>query len=130
MIFSLGKFVRKIDFFTIHYIFLSEEVWMLIWLFHLKVTLASLGFAVKVYDDLKYGEVYDVLSEAADDDHTDHSCLVVAVMSHGDEGVIYAKDHSYKPEQLWTPFAGDKCATLVGKPKLFFIQVGRTKRNI
>lgn len=45
-------------------------------------------------------------------------------MSHGDAGMIHARDHSYKPETLWSPFTGDKCRTLAGKPKVFFIQVG------
>lgn len=56
-------------------------------------------------------------------DHSDNSCLVIVALTHGESGAIYAKDHSYKVESLWSPFTGDKCATLVGKPKLFFIQV-------
>lgn len=56
-------------------------------------------------------------------DHTDNDCLVIAVLSHGEHGIIYAKDGVYKPESLWTPFTADKCQTLAGKPKLFFIQV-------
>lgn len=49
--------------------------------------------------------------------------MVIAVMSHGESGYIHARDHKYKPETLWNPFTGDKCATLAGKPKVFFIQV-------
>jgi caspase-like apoptosis-related cysteine protease len=47
----------------------------------------------------------------------------MAVLSHGEQGIIYAKDGAYKPEdKLWGRFTGDKCVTLAGKPKLFFIQ--------
>lgn len=47
----------------------------------------------------------------------------MAVLSHGETGIIYAKDAPYKPEdKLWGRFTGDKCVTLAGKPKLFFIQ--------
>jgi caspase-like apoptosis-related cysteine protease len=44
-------------------------------------------------------------------------------MSHGDDGILYAKDQQYKPEKLWSHFTSDQCPTLAGKPKLFFIQV-------
>jgi caspase-like apoptosis-related cysteine protease len=47
----------------------------------------------------------------------------MVILSHGDKGIIYAKDGVYKPEdKLWERFTDDKCPTLVGKPKLFFIQ--------
>lgn len=47
----------------------------------------------------------------------------MAVLSHGEQGIIYAKNGAYKPEDmLWGRFTGDKCLTLAGKPKLFFIQ--------
>ena len=58
----------------------------------------------------------------ANEDHSDRDCVVVAVMSHGDDGILYAKDQQYKPEKLWSYFTSDQCPTLAGKPKLFFIQ--------
>jgi caspase-like apoptosis-related cysteine protease len=60
---------------------------------------------------------------AAQSDHLDCDCFVLAVLSHGEMGIIYARDTAYKPEALWTPFTGDKCPSLAGKPKLFFLQV-------
>ena len=60
---------------------------------------------------------------AAQSDHSDCDCFVLTVLSHGEMGIIYARDVAYKPESLWTPFTGDKCRTLAGKPKLFFLQV-------
>lgn len=50
-------------------------------------------------------------------------CLVICVLSHGEEGLIFANDAAYKHEDLWQKFTADKCTTLAGKPKLFFIQV-------
>jgi caspase-like apoptosis-related cysteine protease len=38
-------------------------------------------------------------------------------------GILYGRDTAYKPEALWDPFTADKCPSLAGKPKLFFIQV-------
>lgn len=56
-------------------------------------------------------------------DYSDYDCMLMAVLSHGENGIIYAKDAPYKPEdKLWGRFTGDKCVTLAGKPKLFFIQ--------
>lgn len=47
----------------------------------------------------------------------------MVVLSHGDQGIISAKDGAYKPEdKLWGRFTDEKCSTLAGKPKLFFIQ--------
>ncbi|GFG28539.1 hypothetical protein Cfor_05804, partial [Coptotermes formosanus] len=59
----------------------------------------------------------------AQTDHSDCDCFVLAVLSHGERGIIYSRDTFYKPEALWTPFTADKCPTLAGKPKLFFLQV-------
>jgi hypothetical protein len=50
--------------------------------------------------------------------------MYFAVLSHGELGILYASDHPYKPESLWGHFTADKCPTLAGKPKMFFIQVG------
>ena len=58
----------------------------------------------------------------ADMDHSQHDCLIIAVLSHGELGLLYSHDTSYKPETIWTHFTADKCPTLAGKPKLFFIQ--------
>ena len=37
--------------------------------------------------------------------------------------MIYGKDRSERLENLTRNFKGDRCKSLVGKPKLFFIQV-------
>jgi len=55
-------------------------------------------------------------------DHSQHDCLIVAVLSHGELGLLYAHDTAYKADSLWYHFTPDKCPTLAGKPKLFFIQ--------
>lgn len=47
-------------------------------------------------------------------DHSKRDCVVVCVLSHGEMGVIYARDSYYKPESLWSNFTGDKCPTLAG----------------
>ena len=51
------------------------------------------------------------------------------MLSHGSEGNIYAYDKAYETSVLWEQFTGDKCPSLIGKPKLFFLQAcqGRLK---
>ena len=48
---------------------------------------------------------------------------LVVVLSHGKEGNLYSSDSQYPTQTVWEKFAGDSCATLLDKPKLFFIQV-------
>lgn len=89
---------------------------------NLKRTMKDLGFEVEVHDNLKSKDITKILDQAAQSDHSDCDCFVVAVLSHGEKGIIYARDTPYKPESLWTPFTADKCPSLAGKPKLFFLQ--------
>jgi caspase-like apoptosis-related cysteine protease len=67
--------------------------------------------------------LFCILFPVAQSDHSDADCFLLAVLSHGEMGIIHARDNPYKPESLWTPFTADKCPTLAGKPKLFFLQV-------
>jgi hypothetical protein len=53
--------------------------------------------------------------------HEDCDCFAVAILSHGDEGFVYGTDGVIDVKKLVEPLAVSK--TLVGKPKLFFIQV-------
>ncbi|XP_062707569.1 caspase isoform X3 [Aedes albopictus] len=69
----------------------------------------------------------DTVSEM---DHSKSDCLLVAVLSHGEEGEeIYAYDKPYQISSLWTFFTGDQCRTLAGKPKIFIIQASRGNAN-
>jgi hypothetical protein len=64
-------------------------------------------------------------------DHNDVDVLIVIFMSHGgisenDIEFVSLYDQYMCTAQLWEPFTGDKCPTVEGKPKLFFIQVKET----
>lgn len=61
----------------------------------------------------------------ANEDHSNADCLLICVSTSGDDDVLNAKDGSYKPEELWAPFTGDKCKTLAGKPKIIIAQASR-----
>uniref|UniRef100_A0A182QPI7 Caspase family p20 domain-containing protein n=1 Tax=Anopheles farauti TaxID=69004 RepID=A0A182QPI7_9DIPT len=70
-------------------------------------------------------ELFSVLKRLAVEDHTESDCLLVMVMTHGDKDVLYAYDGPYSVDRLWENFMGNGCPTLLGKPKLFFVQACR-----
>ncbi|XP_071577620.1 caspase-1 isoform X1 [Temnothorax nylanderi] len=89
---------------------------------NLTLALKNLGFEVNDFHNLTHKDVVKQLERAAEMDHSEHDCLVIAVLSHGELGLLYAHDTAYKADSLWHYFTADKCQSLAGKPKLFFIQ--------
>jgi len=89
---------------------------------NLRITLRQLDFEVRVYNDLPFKEMERILEELANDNHSDADCIFISVLSHGELGILYASDQPYKPDRLWGHFNAEKCPTLAGKPKLFFVQ--------
>merc|ERR1719295_103816 len=62
--------------------------------------------------------------------NADSDCLLVAVLSHGDDhDLIAAQDEWYVDEDLWSPFLAENCPSLRGKPKLFFLNVCRGNKQ-
>lgn len=94
----------------------------------LKASLDSLGFDVRIYTDPAIKTITTTLQSTAAEDHTDADCLIVVAMSHGESGLLHSTDSLYPVDMLWTPFTGDRCSSLAGKPKLFFIQACRGVR--
>lgn len=92
---------------------------------HLTQAIKYLGFSdqdIHCFEDLSYSELAKQLETFSELDHSKNDCLFVAICSHGDQGIIYARDKKFRVEELWEPFIGNKCPSLAGKPKLFFIQ--------
>lgn len=89
---------------------------------NLRINLRQLDFDVEVHDDLPFKDIERILESASMEDHSDADCIFVAVLSHGELGILYSVDQPYKPDRLWSHFAADKCPSLAGKPKLFLIQ--------
>jgi hypothetical protein len=64
-----------------------------------------------------------VLKRLAAEDHTLYDCFVCCILSHGGtDEVSGVNNKSVSIKKITSYFRGDKCQTLVGKPKLFFIQ--------
>ncbi|XP_077158392.1 caspase-3 isoform X3 [Paroedura picta] len=88
-------------------------------------TFRNLGYTVKPYNDLTCKQMVDVLQNVSKDDHSKENCLVCVLLSHGEDGLIYGTDGPLELKMLTSLFRGDRCKTLAGKPKLFFIQACR-----
>ncbi|XP_033870423.3 caspase-3-like [Acipenser ruthenus] len=83
------------------------------------------GYKVKVFNDQTCRQIEQCLQSIAREDHSKEASFVCALLSHGDEGVLYGTDGCIEIKRLTSFFKGDRCKTLVGKPKLFFIQACR-----
>ncbi|XP_031135986.1 caspase-3-like [Sander lucioperca] len=88
-------------------------------------TFSELGYKISVNTDQTVEEMKQLLSSASKEDHSKSASFACVLLSHGDEGVIYGTDGFEKLEKLTKYFKGDRCKSLVGKPKLFFIQACR-----
>ncbi|CAH1178888.1 unnamed protein product [Phaedon cochleariae] len=83
----------------------------------------KLDFDVHLFNDLRLEEIEFQVDFAVQTDHNKYDCFVMVVLSHGDVDKLSAKDQNYNPKEvLFDRFTSDKCLSLAGKPKLFFIQ--------
>ena len=91
---------------------------------NLTQTLSALGFTVKVHVDRESSEIEAILKEVQEENHSDADCVLVAMLTHGDEeGFLYdSRGWKFLPSKLWTPFTADLCPSLAGKPKIFLVQ--------
>ncbi|KAM4558518.1 caspase-8 isoform 1-T4 [Odontesthes bonariensis] len=82
-----------------------------------------LDFEVQILRDCDSKKILSVLQQLSREDHSHVDCLVCCVLSHGTEGKVYGVDgYTVEITKLMDPFDGQKCPSLVEKPKLFFIQ--------
>lgn len=70
--------------------------------------------------------LFPCLSVVSKEDHSNSASFVCVFLSHGDDGVIYGTDGFEKFENLTKYLKGNQCRSLLGKPKLFFIQVSNS----
>ncbi|ESO87340.1 hypothetical protein LOTGIDRAFT_210703 [Lottia gigantea] len=107
--------------------------------------LRGLNFTAEKHEDKTTGEISKIFEKVAAEDHSDADCLVVSLMSHGGkEGISGTdfnrrnfmqlqdeRDGNYRSagvlelSDIIDPFKGDKCPTLVGKPKIFILNACR-----
>ncbi|XP_055015519.1 caspase-3-like isoform X1 [Boleophthalmus pectinirostris] len=90
-----------------------------------KETFGALGYKVIVHKDLTKKEMKQELEKVSKEDHSGNASFVCVILSHGKEEGICGTDDIVTLEKLTRYFKGDQCRTLIGKPKLFFLQVCR-----
>ncbi|NXD02224.1 CASP6 protein, partial [Certhia familiaris] len=95
---------------------------------NLKRSLTDLGFEVRLFDDLKAKDVEQKLNEASREKHSNADCFVCVFLTHGDGEHVYAYDDKIEIQKITDIFRGDKCQSLVGKPKIFIIQACRGEK--
>ncbi len=90
-------------------------------------TLTSIGMKVQAYDNLTTAKILEKVARVAQEDHSNDSCIVVAILTHGgildSQQILYSYDGTYKLRELIEACTSEKCKTLHGKPKIFFVQV-------
>ena len=79
----------------------------------------DLGFIVERYDNPTKSKIREALRDAANEDYSNLSCCACALLSHGEERVIYGTDGFMNIKDLTSLF---RTKGLAGKPKLFFFQ--------
>ena len=84
-------------------------------------------FQVFSYENLKSNEIIELMKQASGKDHSKFNCFAVVILTHGNHGVLYDTDNEEVSidKQVIEPFRGEKCPTLLDKPKLFIFQACR-----
>ncbi|VDI13881.1 Hypothetical predicted protein, partial [Mytilus galloprovincialis] len=86
-------------------------------------TFCRLGFIVKIYNDFTVKDMAAVMHGLSRLDHSKYNAVVVCILSHGGEHVVYGVDgKEIAIRYLTSFFRSSKCKSLANKPKLFFIQ--------
>jgi hypothetical protein len=85
----------------------------------------SLNYSVRPpYIDKTEAEMREDINKYATDDYTSYGCLIVFIMSHGDGSKIISSDSAIIDlNEFIAPL--NRNASLMSKPKVFFIQVCR-----
>ncbi|NWV17005.1 CASP6 protein, partial [Origma solitaria] len=96
---------------------------------NLERSLTHLGFEVRSFDNLKADEMRQKIHEASMEDHSNADCFVCVFLSHGEDDHIYAHNDKIKIQTITDMFRGNKCQSLVGKPKIFIIQACRGDKH-
>jgi len=86
----------------------------------------GLGFDVDVQNNVTAAKMLQDVSKIASEDHSKEDCFAMAILSHGgDGGLIYGTDAAIDLDRLIQPLKGNGCSSLIGKPKIVFIQACR-----
>ncbi|KAM6999929.1 caspase-3-like [Tautogolabrus adspersus] len=86
---------------------------------------SGLGYKIKFANDQTVEQMKELMMSVSQEDHSFNASFVCVLLSHGEEGGLFGIDGFEKLENFTKYFKGDRCKSLAGKPKLFFIQACR-----
>nr|ACV32168.1 caspase-8 [Lethenteron camtschaticum] len=82
-----------------------------------------LGFKILLHNNLTVGEMKETLISCSNMNHQNHDVFVCCILTHGEINCVFGSDgKSLMITQVTSYFNGSACKSLLGKPKLFFIQ--------
>lgn len=84
-----------------------------------------LQFEVTLLHNQTTMEMLQRVANVAAENHHDSDCFALVILSHGREELVYGRDGFVKLSTLIEPLKGSGCPSLIGKPKLIFIQACR-----
>lgn len=88
----------------------------------LKALFRAMSFEVHEFTNKTAKEIRYTLDYYSKLDHSNNDAFACCILTHGEHGQLWGTDHRFPVDMLFNYFLGDACTTLVGKPKMFFIQ--------
>lgn len=87
----------------------------------------ELGFDSDLLNDASDEDIREKFNEIKEDKKAleDTGCLVVVLLTHGNEDHVFATDRSIKIKTLMDNFSAENCPELILKPKVFIFQACR-----
>lgn len=87
----------------------------------------ELGFDSDLLNDASNADMMEKFNEIRDDKENlkKTGCLIVALLTHGNEDSVYMTDRSVKIKLVMDFFNAENCPELILKPKLFIFQACR-----
>ena len=84
----------------------------------------DLKFDTRRFNNQSSKQIIKIFDDYAAMDHSRYDCIICAILTHGEEGLIYSTDGTIMIKDLTTKF---RCKNLCGIPKLFFFQACQGK---
>ncbi|XP_032802442.2 caspase-8 [Petromyzon marinus] len=82
-----------------------------------------LGFKILLHNNLTVGQMIETLMSCSKMNHKNHDVFVCCILTHGEINCVFGSDgKSLLITEVTSYFNGSACKSLLGKPKLFFIQ--------
>ncbi|CAH2305990.1 caspase-8 [Pelobates cultripes] len=89
----------------------------------IKSVFHSRNYTTEEHDNLTGKEILSVIERYAKENHNEKDSFVCFILSHGDAGIIYGTDgEPVLLNTILSHFDGKHCRSMIGKPKMFFIQ--------